>query len=73
MAREPEDAVMRIDGTRRVTVLCAETQGREVMAKLVHDVLADAMRLDLYGAPPSEQLTKANGARFGRRNKARNG
>ena len=63
----------RDDGARRATGLCAETQGREVMAKLVHDVVAEAMRLDLYDAPPSERVSQANGARFGRRNKVRNG
>ena len=54
--------------------LCLETQGREVMAKLVNDVVAEAMRLDLYGAPLPGRITKANGARFGcPRTKVRNG
>ena len=46
--------------------LCLETQGREVMAKLVHDVVAEAMRLDIYGAPPPGRVMEANGSRFGR-------
>jgi hypothetical protein len=42
------------------------------MAKLVHDVVAEAMRLDLYGAP--KQVEKVNGARFGySRKKVRHG
>ena len=28
--------------------LCLETQGRDLMAKLVHDVVAEAMRLNLH-------------------------
>ena len=54
--------------------LCLETQGREVMARLVHDVVAEAMRLDLYGAAPAGSFEKANGARFEpARTKVRNG
>ena len=53
--------------------LCLETQGREMMARLVHDVVADAMRLNLHGAPRGG-LEKANGKRLGRaRNKVPNG
>jgi hypothetical protein len=36
------------------------------MAQLVHDVVAEAMRLDLHGAP-AERVEKANGARFPKR------
>jgi hypothetical protein len=43
-----------------------ETQGREVMARLVNDVVTEAMRLDLHGVP-AERVEKANGARFGAR------
>ena len=54
--------------------LCVETQSREIMAVLVHDVVADAMRLGLHGAAPPERVEKANGARFGRPlTKVRNG
>jgi hypothetical protein len=43
------------------------------MAKLVHDVVAEAMRLDLHGAPRG-RIEEANGASLGRsRNKVRNG
>lgn len=48
----------------RASPLCLETQGREVMAKLVHDVVAEAMRLNLYGAP--KRMENTNGVRFGR-------
>ena len=54
--------------------LCRETQSREVMAKLVHDVVAEAMRLGLHGGAPPERVENANGARFGRPlTKVRNG
>ena len=54
--------------------LCLETQSREVMAKLVHDVVAEAMRLGLHGGAPPERVENANGARFGRSlTKVRNG
>ena len=43
--------------------LCVETQSREIMAVLVHDVVADAMRLGLYDEP-AERVVKANGARL---------
>jgi hypothetical protein len=43
---------------------CVENQGREVMAQLVHDLISEAMRLDLHGAP-AERVEKANGAQFG--------
>lgn len=63
-ARQPSDS----------GALCLETQGREVMARLVHDVVAEAMRLDLHGAPPPDGVTRANGAPFGRtRTKVQNG
>jgi hypothetical protein len=51
---------------QKTTGLCLETQGREVMARLVNDVVAEAMRLDLHGAP-AERIEKANGARLARR------
>jgi hypothetical protein len=54
------------------TGLCLETQGREMMARLVNDVVAEAMRLDLYRAAQPGRVEKANGARFGR-GKDRNG
>jgi hypothetical protein len=41
--------------------LCVETQGREIMAVLVHDVVAEAMTLNLYGKP-AECVDAANGA-----------
>jgi hypothetical protein len=57
----------------RNETLCLETQGREVMAKLVHDVVAEAMRLDLHGTPPG-RIEEANGAPLVRsRSKVRNG
>jgi hypothetical protein len=60
------------DDDLRSGSLCLETQGRDVMAKLVHDVVAEAMRLDLYGAP--KHVEKVNGERFRRsRNKVRHG
>jgi hypothetical protein len=40
--------------------LCLETQGREIMAVLVHDVVAEAFRLNLPGAPV-ERIVGANG------------
>ncbi len=40
--------------------LCIETQGRNIMSGLVHDVTADAFRLDLYGAPAGS-VPRANG------------
>ncbi len=59
---------------RHDRTLCLETQGREVMATLVHEVVAEAMRLDLHRAPQPERVEKANGRRLGRgRNKVRNG
>lgn len=30
--------------------LCVETQGRDIMAVLVNEIVAEAMRLDLRGA-----------------------
>jgi hypothetical protein len=54
--------------------LSLEAQGREVMAKLVHDVVAEAMRLDLYGPGPLARVDKVNGEHFGRaKTKARHG
>jgi hypothetical protein len=51
---------------------CVETQSREIMAMLVHDVVAEAMRLGLNG--PAEPAAKANGAPVRRRtNRVRNG
>jgi hypothetical protein len=50
----------------RSKTLCLETQGREVMARLVNDVVTEAMGLDLHGAP-AERVEKANGARLGKR------
>ncbi len=53
--------------------LCLETQSREIMAVLVHDVVADAMHLGLYDAAPAP-VVKANGAhREGRRHRNQNG
>ncbi len=44
--------------------LCIETQSREIMAILVNDVVAEAMRLDLRGES-ANLVAKANGARNG--------
>ena len=53
--------------------LCVETQSREIMAVLVNDVVADALRLGLHDEP-AERVAKANGARAGNgRNRAKNG
>ena len=53
--------------------LCVETQGREIMAVLVNDVVADAMRLDLHG-DPAAGVEKTNGTRLERgRDRIRNG
>ena len=53
--------------------LCLETQSREIMAVLVHDVVADAMRLGLHDETPAP-LVKANGANAdGRRYRNQNG
>ena len=46
--------------------LCVETQSREIMAILVHDVVADAFRLGLYDKP-AERVVKANGVPVRRR------
>lgn len=42
--------------------LCLETRGREIMAILVNDVVAQALRLDLF--PPDGPVKEANGAAF---------
>ena len=53
--------------------LCVETQSREIMAMLVHDVVAEAMRLGLNGGP-AEPAPKAIGSRRRRRtDRMRNG
>jgi hypothetical protein len=53
--------------------LCVETQGREIMAVLVNDVIAEALRLGLYDQAP-KPLAKVNGARIARRqDRVRNG
>ncbi len=54
------------------TPLCLETQSREIMAILVHDVVADAMRLGLYDKP-AERVEIANGAPVGGARQDRNG
>jgi hypothetical protein len=46
-------------------VLSPEVQSRDVMARLVHDLVADAFRLGLHDRP--EKVTKANGVRVGRK------
>ena len=53
--------------------LCVETQSRDIMAVLVHDVVAEAMRLGLHDGQAG-RVGKANGARLARgRDKIRNG
>ena len=53
--------------------LCLETQSREIMASLVNDVVADALRLGLYDKP-AERVAEPKGARLGdRRNRTRHG
>ena len=49
--------------------LCLETQSREIMASLVNDVVADALRLGLYDKP-GERVVKANGAQTARKRDA---
>ena len=49
-----------------------ENRSRQIMSELVHDVVADAFRLNLYGAP-SERVEKANGARIVTRGQGENG
>jgi hypothetical protein len=41
--------------------LCRETQSREIMAVLVNQVVADALRLGLYDKP-AERVVKAHEA-----------
>ena len=52
--------------------LCIETQSRHIMSVLVHDVVAEAFRLNLYGAP-AERVEKANGAPVKAREQVKNG
>jgi hypothetical protein len=53
--------------------LCVETQSREIMALLVHDVVAEAMRLDLNGAPV-KRAARANDSPLRRaKHRVRNG
>ncbi len=52
--------------------LCVETQSREIMSVLVHDVVAEAFRLNLYGAR-AERVEKANGAHLSVREQVKNG
>jgi hypothetical protein len=47
----------------RLGTLCRETRSREIMAVLVNDVVADALRLGLYDTP-EDQIVKAKGAPF---------
>jgi len=51
---------------------CVETQSREIMARLVHDVLADAMRLGLHDKMDDEQ-TVSGGPHHPGRDGAQNG
>ena len=46
-------------------VLSPEVQSRDVMAQLVHDVVADAFRLGLHDGP--KDVVEANGVRVGRK------
>ena len=59
-------------GRRSVGVGCIETRSRELMSKLVHDVTAEAFRLNLYGAPAGH-VEKANGAPIQAREQVKNG
>jgi len=43
------------------SALCVETQGRDIMARIVQDEVAEAMRLGLYDRP-AKRVEKANGA-----------
>ena len=60
------DSVLRRSGKRsraypRAEALCVETQSREIMASLVNDVVADALRLGLHDEP-EDRVVKANDA-----------
>ena len=43
--------------------LCVETQGREIMATLVNEVVADAMHLGLHDAPAADETKPPRPAR----------
>jgi hypothetical protein len=46
---------------RRRGTLCVETQGRDIVARIVHDEVNEAMRLGLHDAPAAG-ITTMNGA-----------
>ena len=52
--------------------LSVENRSRFVMSKLVHDVVAEAFRLNLHGAT-GERVEKANGVRLETRGQGENG
>ena len=60
------------EGSIGSDTLSVENRSRYVMSKLVHDVVAEAFRLNLYGAP-GERVEKANGARLKTRGQGENG
>ena len=52
--------------------LSLENRSRHVMSELVHDVVAEAFRLNLYGAP-TQRVENANGAPQKTRGQGENG
>ena len=70
----------RAQGTRKLVPargsapdgLSLENRSRHVMSELVHDVVAEAFRLNLHGAP-DESVEKANGAPLQTRGQGENG
>ncbi len=52
--------------------LSLENRSRHVMSELVHDVVAEAFRLNLHGAPAG-RVEKANGAPVKTRGQDENG
>jgi hypothetical protein len=53
-------------GAAGASGLCLETQSRQIMAVLVHDVVAEAMRLGLHDQP-AKRIVTVNGAPLRRR------
>ena len=62
-AKRPNEAGTAVRPATPGAALCVETQSRAIMAVLVHDVVADAMRLGLHDAA-SEPLNNVDGVRL---------